>query len=231
MALTSHYLTARCYALLRSDVRANLIRRDTELVIEGFPRSANTYAATAFWIASGKDIGCVHHLHTPVNVEVAVKRGIPAIVLVRDPLNAVISQIQRSPELPAKSVFREYIRFYERIMPISDQVVIASFDVVTSHFDAVVREVNCRFGTSFVPYDRTPENEDRVQGELRYADLVRHRFRRVAENSISWPSRQRELDKPALRREVSERCARELARASALYEQLAAVSVAAPAGG
>lgn len=220
MALTSHWVTAWLYARLRQDVRDNLIKRDTALVIEGFPRSANTYAATAFWVANGKEIGCVHHLHTPVNVEVAVRRRLPVIVLLRDPLDAVISQIQRSPLMSARATLREYIRLYERVAPLRDDVVVALFEQVTNDFGVILREVNRRFGTTFVPYEATPENESHVRWEVDWGDVVHNGLQGVNEESVSRPSEERSRHKPTLRRHISATCPRELARARAVYEAL-----------
>ncbi len=221
-ALVAHLATARVYARLRPAVRACLVADDTALVIEGFPRSANTYAATAFRLSNGDQAACIHHLHSPVNVEEAARRGIPVIVLLRDPLDAVVSELQRYPHLSATGLVREYIRFYQRILPITDSVVLAPFEMVTADFGSVVREVNTRFRTTFSPYERTPESEQLVLDELSWADMIVNRHRGIREHTVARPSAERDREKPFLRAQVLARAAPEMARARALYERLTA---------
>src|SRR5262245_54574684 len=42
--------------------------RDTDAVIEGFPRSANTFAAAAFALAQTTPVRLAHHLHVPSQI-------------------------------------------------------------------------------------------------------------------------------------------------------------------
>jgi hypothetical protein len=231
MALTSHEVSARLYARVRQDVRNNLIKPDTQLVIEGFPRSANTYASTAFWIANGKEIGCVHHLHTPVNVEVAVRRGLPVLVLLRDPLDAAVSQLQRSPRFSARGVLSEYIRFHRRVLRVADRVVVASFDTVTASYGAVISELNRRFGTEFLPYEPTAENEAKLRWEIDWTDRIHNPGEAISESSVSRPSSEREASKPRLRDDILANHRRRLERARAVHDELARRAVVIEATG
>src|SRR5262245_32533170 len=69
----------------RNPSRSEPVFRDTEAIIEGFPRSANTFAATAFQLAQTKPVRVAHHLHVPSQIIAGARWGIPTIVLVRDP--------------------------------------------------------------------------------------------------------------------------------------------------
>ncbi|MEW6059376.1 MAG: hypothetical protein AB1551_04425, partial [Actinomycetota bacterium] len=62
----------------------------TDLVIEGYPRSANTLAVSAISAAQPGPIRIAHHLHAPGHVIAAIRRGVPVLVLVREPEEAVI---------------------------------------------------------------------------------------------------------------------------------------------
>jgi hypothetical protein len=48
-----------------------------------------------------------------------------------------------------------YARYYERVLPYKPYLVVADFDEVTQDFGAVVRRLNARFGTTFVPFEPT----------------------------------------------------------------------------
>nr|MBA2566441.1 hypothetical protein [Thermoleophilaceae bacterium] len=78
--LAAHGLLFPLLALNRWFFR-RVVRPSTRVVIEGFPRSANSYTFLAFrgW-NPGVRIG--HHLHTPLQVTLAVRLGVPCAVLI-----------------------------------------------------------------------------------------------------------------------------------------------------
>ena len=56
----------------RRKYRGLLVDGGTQMVIEGFPRSGNTFAVFAFRHAQRRDIRVAHHLHAPAQVIRAV---------------------------------------------------------------------------------------------------------------------------------------------------------------
>lgn len=77
-------------------LRPRRVSRSTDLVIEGFPRSANTYALVAFEHANGTAHRVSSHLHTPESVRRAVRLRLPVVLLVRDPAEVLVSTLQYS---------------------------------------------------------------------------------------------------------------------------------------
>ena len=63
----------------------NVFNHATQLVIEGYPRSANTYAVVAFAAVQPERPRIAHHLHVAAQVLAAVDRDIPTMVLIRRP--------------------------------------------------------------------------------------------------------------------------------------------------
>src|SRR5580658_8003661 len=57
----------------------------TELVIDGFTRSATTFAVYAFQLAQDTPVQLAHHLHAPAQLIRAARRGVPAVALIRKP--------------------------------------------------------------------------------------------------------------------------------------------------
>ena len=125
----------------------------TELVIEGFPRSANTFAVTAFEMAQPAPVAVAHHLHSAGHVTAAVHRGVPALLLVRAPADAVVSSVMRKPSLDLAAVAGRYETFHRPLLPLLDHIEVAGFDQVTTDFGAVIDRVNARFGTRFARID------------------------------------------------------------------------------
>ena len=89
----------------RADKRSTLARRDSALVIEGFPRSGNTFSVAAFQIANGPQPHLGRHLHGAPHLLRAKRLGIPAVALVRAPEDAVPSYLVRRAGLHAEDAW------------------------------------------------------------------------------------------------------------------------------
>jgi hypothetical protein len=131
------------------------IAADTQLVIDGFTRSAVTYALVAFQVAQNGHVRVAHHLHSPAQLIQATRRGIPGLVPIRPPQDTVLSAMIREPTVSIGQWLRTYTGFYRRILPLGDDLVFARFDSVTTDLGVVIDHLNERFGTSFVEFPQT----------------------------------------------------------------------------
>lgn len=138
------------------------VNDQTELVIEGFPRSANSTTVHKFMERQRRQIQIAHHKHHAVQLLRAVERGLPAMMLVRDPLDAVVSLLalqaesfQRTGIAPRRPVHAQdalhgWVKFYSAMLPHCDKIVVAPFDVVTRDISQFIRQLNERFATDFI---------------------------------------------------------------------------------
>jgi len=177
---------------VRPKTRQVTVSKDTEIVIEGFPRSANTFAVAAFTFAQGRPVKIARHLHAPAQVIVAVRRGIPCIVLIRNPRDAVLSLLVRAPHISAEQALKDYIRFYRSVAPYRDKFVVGRFEEVTTDFGEVIRRVNARFGTNFRPFEHTDENLQKVFQIVGEMDKQDTGLSEVKEETVARPSAHRE---------------------------------------
>ncbi|WP_176521814.1 hypothetical protein [Longimonas halophila] len=165
----------------RSGYDALLVDQDTDICIEGFPRSANSFAAGAFEAAQSHNIRLAHHTHVAANAMRACERGIPAIVLIRDPRDAIVSNIALAHEvrLVETGAVPEQISgfgrqleawqaFYDALKPHEDQFVTAPFKQVIEDFGAVIQAVNVRFDTDFDVFNHTKEAADAIHAGRGY---------------------------------------------------------------
>ncbi len=208
-------LARRKYARVENRV----VVRDTELVIDGFQRSGNTFSVFAFEIAQGRDVKTAHHLHAAAQIVAATRMGIPTLVLIRNPEDAVLSHIVREPGIGAGQALANWIRFYEHVLPCRDRVVIAGFDQATSDFGGLIRAVNHRFHTGFAEFEHTDANVERCFELIEQRN--RERYGAIREAMVARPSQERDALKDAIRRQYhAERLARSRARAAAIYRTL-----------
>lgn len=134
---------------LNGQVRRRVVTRASDVCLEGYPRSANSYSVFAFrhW---NPDARIAHHLHTPLQVARAARLGVPCAVLIRPPLDAVVSVLVMDRErISDTAAYRSYIHFYSRALPLREAVVVAPFAEVVSEPATVVERLNGAFGTSF----------------------------------------------------------------------------------
>jgi hypothetical protein len=157
----------------------------TELVIDGFTRSATTFAVYAFQLAQDRPVRLAHHLHAPAQLVEAARRGIPAIALIREPEGALLSQVIQEPDVTLPVALLSYSRFYERLMPFRSRLVVGRFDEVTTDMGAVIRRVNAHFGTSFEPFVPTAGN---VQACLELMSERPTPIPRWSSTLLSWES-------------------------------------------
>lgn len=150
------------------------IRRDTELVIEGYPRSANSTTVHGFLERQDRPVRVAHHKHHAAQLIRAVRWGIPALALIRDPRGAILSRLALSQEACRRTGrtgrgaalgFRDaavaWEAFYRAILPHGDRLLIVPFERATADLDGVIDDLNRRFGTSYrsLPGVRSPQPE------------------------------------------------------------------------
>lgn len=203
--------------------RGEVLGPDTEIVIESFPRCASSFAVAAFRLAQEpRPSRIAHHTHAPAQVIAAVRRGVPALVLLREPEEAVLSHVIHTPALTPEVSLRGYARFHEPLLPYRHGFVVGLFEEVISDFGAVIERVNARFGTAFRPFEHRPEHLARIDREIEEDYRSRARSAEELARTVPLPTEARRRRKEQLRaayRATPERLRR---RAEAAYEALRA---------
>jgi hypothetical protein len=201
--------------------KTRVVSAGAELVIEGFPRAANTFAVEAFELAQPGPVKVVHHLHAPAQIIAAVRMGIPTLALIRDPEEAIVSYLIRDPCATPRSAVIRYIRFYEAVARRRDRLVVADFPEVTTDFGSVIREINRKFGTAFAEFEHTEENVRRCFEVIEAGNRESHGS--LVESTVSRPSEERSRSEvvAAIRAEYrAERLRTRRERAERIYRSL-----------
>lgn len=197
------------------------ITPETQAVIEGFPRSGNTFAYFALQEAHGP-VPVSSHVHVPAQVKRAVQLGKPTLFVVREPVACLASLLTAAPHVRIRPAYQEYVHHHRQIVPLLDDVVIGTFEQITTDFGSVIDAVNERFGTTFARFEQTPENVDRVFARIdaHYEELYGDK---ASERVVPRPSAARRAEKEWLTAELTApRHADLLAEAREVYEVLAA---------
>lgn len=148
-----------------------LVTRDHHLVIEAFPRSGSSFAHVAFTRANPRSARRVAtHIHRSAQVIAAARLGVPVLVLLRAPEDAVTSLLSLSIQkghLPRMApgdlhacmagTLHRYVNFHVRIEQV-EPMIIARFEDVVTDFGEVIDRVNARFGTTFARFSHDAES-------------------------------------------------------------------------
>ena len=140
------------------DVNECYVGEHTELVIDGFQGSGNSFATVAFKRSQVESVQLAHHLHSPAQLIRATKMAIPILLTIREPRGAAISLTSRWPYVSLTQAVRGYSHFYEKIEPYVESMVVSSFNVTTKHLDIAIQELNRRFGKEYGVFEYTEDN-------------------------------------------------------------------------
>jgi hypothetical protein len=205
---------------LRPSYRHLLVDRRTQIVIEGFPRSGNTFAVVAFRQAQPESVRVAHHLHMPAQLMRAAKWGIPTLLLARKPTDAALSWVIREPGVPIRQALKHYVAFYEKAAEYQDALVVGFFEEVTRDYGAVLERVNAKFGTEFSTFVHSEENVKSVFDHIEEVHRAR-RGGRLDAKQIAHPSAVKARLKDSLRKELEASEVKKLtARAEAVYDSI-----------
>lgn len=220
MAMSTVYSIPPLYLLFsgikyrsRSD---RIVHRDTEIAISGYPRSANSFAAHAFRNAQNRPVKLAHHIHSAGQIRAAMYYGIPAIVLIRNPKDAIVSHTLRNPGLSIPAAFNNYLLFYESLLGRSGYVI-AKFEEVTSNFGAIISRANERFGTSFVPFSGSEEDTRKIFEMLEKKNMELTASTSVNELMVSRPSEAKKQAKSQIEEMLKSEFSVELQRTESLW--------------
>ena len=107
------------------------VNKNTDIVIEGFPRSGNRFAVGAFKQAQNDAVNIATHLHAPSQIIRGTQRSLPVLVVIRKPSEAVTSFkaliLESHDRLNTflhpwslSQILRSNTRFYTSILPIKE---------------------------------------------------------------------------------------------------------------
>jgi len=170
----------------------------TQICIEGFPRSANSYAVVAFRLANpGVKIG--HHLHVAAQLIRAAHLRIPTLLLIRPPEEAVASFMVFQKSTEADRYLRTYIHFYKALRTVRSSMVIADFKTVITDMNALIEALNTRFRTSFKRLKNPAEREPEIIEKLK---KVNRQFFSGQTNKSMYPDAGRRVAKEQAKKKI-----------------------------
>ncbi len=153
-----------------------VVRKGDDCVIEGFPRSANTFATYAFRQAQPNEMRIGNHTHAPAQIRRARGFNVPCLVVIRNPGDAVSSFLMYTQgQVSADASIRRWLNFYEVAWRYRSVCSFATFEEVTTSFGRSIERLNTKFGTDFVPYENSELADRAVMETIELGRVARAR--------------------------------------------------------
>jgi hypothetical protein len=126
-----------------------VVRPGDDFVIDGYPRSANTFSTHAFLLAQAAPIKVGNHTHAAAQFHLAKAYGVPALLVIREPVGAVASAMVYAAHTDPRPQLLRYIVFHRSVLRARSAFEVGRFEELTTNFGAVIERVNNRFETNF----------------------------------------------------------------------------------
>jgi hypothetical protein len=202
----------------RQNVSRLRATKDSELVVEAFPRSGNTTSMYALFYAQGESFKVGHHLHVPAHVKYAVFNQIPCLIIMRKPLDCVASRMVMKKGGDPRRILSDYIDFSKTVLALKNKLVVVCFeDVIRSGLGAAVVAVNEKFGTEFKQPDGSVEEQAWVEAQVRKWNLEKSDG---DVERLSIPSEAKRGKATEMKERICAEASDKLAIANELYEAL-----------
>lgn len=170
--------------------------KHTDIIIDGFPRSANTYATFAFDSVQDTRYNIAHHIHKKSQFLIGAKYNIPAILLIRNPADCIVSTLIRQPKYNPETLFKGYLHMYDSLQKM-DSFVVGEFTDVLKDYGTIIKKVNSKYGTLFSIYEKNDENEKRVKNIVQNQDELKNAS--DYEQRVAYPTDKRKEEKKRLK--------------------------------
>ncbi|MEL6496477.1 MAG: hypothetical protein AAFQ41_15340 [Cyanobacteria bacterium J06623_7] len=173
----------RKFKTLGQNPDERVIAKDTQLVIDGFQGSANSFAAYVFQKSQSQPTRIAHHLHSPAQIIEAARQNIPILLVIRQPEKAILSLTSRWQYISVNQGLKGYVSFYSKLEPYIANCVVSTFEQTTKNYDHVIHKVNQKFATQFDVVDMEQANQWKPpQGERKSSKANKQQEFEYAEN-------------------------------------------------
>ena len=144
--LSRLYILKFCYIVSKRQseigirITKYLVSERTDAVVEGFPRSGNTWLTE--FIRYKTDLTIASHIHYPFMVRDGIKYNIPVYLVVRHPLESISSLLVRDRSYTVEAAVYYYQAFHKDILKYIHKIRVISFEKVTQELDVLWREID-----------------------------------------------------------------------------------------
>lgn len=169
----------------------------TQLCIEGYPSSANSFCYHLFKCLL-PELNYSHHTHSFANISLALKYNIPSLILIRNPLDCISSRVARF-ENNAQYCLIEYLDFYQRVQKVmsSEHILLIEFGEMINQTE----EVLLAFDKHLIWETKSENTEELIKrAKTRMKNSQQKLGKRM--DNVSLPNKERQAKKNEIKQKV-----------------------------
>ncbi|MEM8893609.1 MAG: hypothetical protein AAGC88_03460 [Bacteroidota bacterium] len=119
----------------------------TNLMIEGFPRSGNTFLYSIISDFQTETLRIAHHLHTLSQIKNALRLNTSAVIMVRDPIDAIVSFKIRNPYVGFATLANYYLKYHSFLLDKleAENLLIVDFQKCINSPNETIKAINDKF--------------------------------------------------------------------------------------
>ena len=121
----------------RNDI---IVNHKTDIVVEGYPRSGNTFCVALLYYLEPK-LKIARHRHELGHLKYAIKLKKPIVCVVRNPLDSIISLHIRE-KLSISFCIEYYIKFHKYLYENRNYIYIIDFNLLIKEPTEVIKNIN-----------------------------------------------------------------------------------------
>ena len=173
------------------DDKSIIVNQKTDLMIEGYPRSANTFCVAALQYMNNDSIRIARHRHETGHFIYATKLNIPVLILIRQPKDAISSFIIRE-QVSTKFAIKYYNSYYSTVLKYISCIQIGPFDIAVNRYDLLVEKVNTKFNTSFKFFPLEDNDLTRIRSYVRNMEQIDSGNEYIRKTHVAYPTKERQ---------------------------------------
>jgi hypothetical protein len=217
------YLGSKSYGLRLIEIYSRLFKKsycvisdDTDIVVEGYPRSANTYVSALLIVQNGDRIKIGRHIHGSAQLLKGIKQSIPSLLLIRNPVDAISSLIMRAPYLPPRLLLNNYISFHTQLLDWVDELIIIDFYDATNNMDKVIEYINAKYEIKLATQNIDNLKES-VNTKIDELDMLDRKDHKVNHHTVGRPNKERKVKSKMIKKLIEEEHKQKLIQCYELY--------------
>lgn len=174
---------------------------NTDLVLEGFPRSGNTFSVDFLdHLSKGRKLNIAHHTHNFRNLRLGVELGVPCAALIRSPLEAVSSYMIYSGRNVDEAA-NYYYEFYYSLMDIKSSISYIKFEEVVTNMNDVIIQLNEKYNLD-LQISNDLQRDSEIVKNISIERAKKTRTNEQFIKTVGSPNKERDLLKKEIKQHV-----------------------------
>ncbi|WP_346839075.1 hypothetical protein [Microbulbifer sp. SAOS-129_SWC] len=196
----------------------NFVNVDSDIVVEGYPRSGNTFFAALLMSHSLRPLKMARHRHEIGQLKRAISLDKPIFLLVRNPLNSVASFVIREG-VSISFALKYYMEFYGYVERSKESLNVICFSEMIDRPSKLIKLVQARVPNLPLTYYGTGSDMN-VRSMIINMELEDSGGSEIRETHVGIPSKKRDYEKEIISNIIERKYKKIYMECRSIYERV-----------